>query len=980
MESSEETNASSVEWEQIKDLVLAAQEEAPADLDAWLSAHCPTDSTRQEVARLVHASEAAGDFLEGSASEKHLGLRPLHPARIGRYRIVEELGSGGLGMVYAAHDDLLNRPVALKVLRSPESTSSELRKRLLWDARAACSLQHPNIVVVYDIGADHGLDYIVMERVHGQTLTQGLAPGGMPPVRAVAIAIQIASGLEAAHAAGIVHRDLKPTNIMIGADDSVKILDFGLAKPDAHLPQDSQTPLTIEGRFAGTVAYVAPEQAEGKAVDARADIFSFGCVLFELLTGRQAFQGQSSMSVVAKILQQEAPAVNSVTTGLDPRLGDIVARCLRKNPDERFQTVSELKERLSECAAPVRFAVPRISWRRAGWAGWAAAAGVLALACVLTWLAVGHFQKSSREPPYFLTRLTADGGLTEYPAISPDAKFLAFASDRAGHGNLDIWVQPITGSEPVQLTFGPANASEPVFSPDGTQLAFHFDGPGAGLYIVSTLGGKPRLLVSRGHDPRFSPDGRWLAFWVGAPGASLYAGSAQALVIPATGGVARPIATNLEASFSPVWEPGGNRLLCVGRGKGEEKIRWWLADFKQQFARPTTILASLLDRSGLDEPQGSDLVSPLAWLADHTVLMAARQIDSNNIWGLRVSSDGPLLEAPRRWTGGTALERHASAAIAPNGTVRLVYDALNATTSIRRVALTPGGAAASPPQLFLKGYGNMGSPSLSADGNKMAFTTREPRRQFLRVLDVASGLAATVATIESSLSDPAVLSGDGGTLAYWNGNTGYLMSSKGGAAEAVCSHCGPPSDASFDGSAALFESGAVPNQLFLCTRQAPQQPIARIVDRPALYMAAGRWSPDHRWILFCGTENHRKTVYLVPVTPDGTATAAQLVPVSGGEYDAWEPAWSPDGRHIYFIANVDGFGCIWGRDIDPAAGRPSGSVFPVAHFHHVREIIRGPSAALGDIGLSAARGFLVFTVTETTGEAWLRTILSRGRP
>jgi hypothetical protein len=974
-----ETNPISTEWEQVKDLVLAAQEDAPEDLEAWLAIHCPTASTREEVARLVHASATAGDFLAGSASEKHLGLKPLHPARIGRYRIVEELGSGGLGVVYAAQDDLLNRAVALKVLRSPESTSSELRKRLLWDARAACSLQHPNIVVVYDIGEDHGLDYIVMERVYGQTLNQCLAPGGMEPARAVAIALQVANGLEAAHAAGIVHRDLKPTNIMLAAGGSVKLLDFGLAKPAPQAPQDSQAPLTIEGRFAGTVAYVAPEQAEGKAVDARADIFSFGCVLFELLTGRQAFEGQSAMSVVAKILQQDAPAVESLTSGIDPRLGDIVDRCLRKNPDDRLQSVSELKERLTECAVPDRFPLPRISWRRSGWAGWAVAAGAVVAVCALTWLAAGYFLRTPQPAPYALTRLMADGGLTEYPAISPDGKFYAFASDRAGHGNLDLWVQPAAGSDPQQLTFGPANATEPVFSPDGTQLVFRFDGPGAGLYTISPLGGTPRLLASGGRDPRFSPDGQWLAFWVGTPGRSLRPGSVQALVIPAMGGSARPIATNLEASASPVWDSGGQRLLCVGRGKGAGNVEWWIADFQKQFARPTTILGSILGRRWT-RPLGDYWAHPIAWLADHTVLFSAKYVDSNNIWGVRIASDGELLEEPQRWTGGTALELHASAASTPSLRYPLVFDALTVASSIRIVALTPAGAAAGPPQVLLKGYDNAASPSFSADGSKLAFLTHQPNREFIRLLDVASGQAVTVATTHSTGAQPAVLSGDGATVAYWDGLTGYLMSSKGGVADAVCNSCGPPTDAGFDGSAVLFESGSVTNQLFVCTRQAGQRPIARVVDDPSMFISAGRWSPNHRWILFCGTKDRKKTVYLVPVTADGNATSAQLVPVSGSEYDAWEPAWSPDGKHVYFVANADGFGCIWGRDIDPATGHPSGSLIPVAHFHQVREEVRGTSSVPGEIGLSASRQSLVFTVTETTGQVWVQTGDRRSQP
>jgi Tol biopolymer transport system component len=981
MESSA-SNPPGGEWEKVKNLVLAAQDEAPDDVDTWLASHCPSDSTRREASRILHAAAAAGagDFLERPASQKHLGLRPPHPARIGRYRIVDELGSGGLGVVYSAYDDLLKRPVALKVLLSPESTSSELRKRLLWDARAACSLQHPNIVVVHDIGEDQGLDYIVMERVHGSTLTACLPPDGMEPDRVVAIALQIASGLEAAHAAGIVHRDLKPTNIMISAGDSVKILDFGLAKPSAGLLPDSQTPLTIEGRFAGTVAYVAPEQAEGQGVDARADIFSFGCVLFELLAGRQAFEGKSAMSVVAKILHQEPPEVMSLVHGLDPRLGEIVSRCLRKNPDDRFQTVTELSARLSECAPPVRSGGSRITRRWSGglgWTGWAAAAGAVLLAAALSWLAASRFHNRSAQRPYLLTRLAAAGGLTEYPALSPDGRFVAFASDRAGHGNLDIWVQPAEGSDPVQLTFGPANEYQPVFSPDGTQVVFRSEESGGGLYTVSALGGKPRLLAFGGRDPNFSPDGKWLAFWVGNPGASLLAGSAQAFVIPASGGAARPIASSLEASNSPVWDPGGQSLICVGRGKGTREIGWWIAEFNRQSVRPTTLNSYMLSL-GLREPQGSEWMRPIAWLPDRTLLISAKQGDSNNIWGIRVAGDGTALDAPRRWTGGTALELHANGVVAADGRLRLAYDALHVNTSVRSVALTPAGAQAGSPQVLLGEYANIGSPSLSADGSKLAFSSRQPDRLFIRVMDLGSRQTVTVATISGSRFARPILSGDGRTLAYWAANTGYLIWATGGVPETVCTHCGPPTDVAFDGSAALFEPGDVTNQLLLCARQAEPRRVARIVDAPSMYVSAGRWSPDRRWILFCGVQNRRKTIYLAPAAPDGAARTSQLVAVSGEGYDAWEPAWSRDGRHVYFVARTDGFGCIWGRDIDPATGRPTGAAFPVAHFHQAREMVQGSVANLGEIGLSVARQFLVFSVTETTGEAWLQTLPSLG--
>jgi WD40 repeat protein len=182
----------------------------------------------------------------------------------------------------------------------------------------------------------------------------------------------------------------------------------------------------------------------------------------------------------------------------------------------------------------------------------------------------------------------------------------------------------------------------------------------------------------------------------------------------------------------------------------------------------------------------------------------------------------------------------------------------------------------------------------------------------------------------------------------------------------------------FDGSAALFESGDTTNQLLLCTRQAGPRPVARIVDAPSMYVSAGRWSPDRRWILFCGVRNRQKTVYLVPAASDGNAKTSQLIPISGDGYDAWEPAWSRDGRHVYFVAKADGFGCIWGRDIDPASGRPSGAAFPVAHFHQAREMVQGSAASLGEIGLSVSRQFLAFSVTETTGEAWLQILSPDG--
>jgi len=276
---------SAADWELVKDLVFACQTHPPPDLEGWLRGQCASEKVRREVTRLLKASSDCGTFMDQPASEKHLGVRLREPLRIGRYRVMDQIGSGGSGVVYAAWDESLNRKIALKVLRSDVAQNAELQKRLRWDARAASALQHPNIVVVHEVGSDNGLDYVAMECVTGQTLAGCIKGGGMETRDVLRYAIQICSGLEAAHAAGIVHRDLKPGNIMITDQGVVKILDFGLAKScDAGL-DSKDAPETVEGRFAGTVAYVSPEQAEAKPVDARSDIFSFGSVLFEMLTG-----------------------------------------------------------------------------------------------------------------------------------------------------------------------------------------------------------------------------------------------------------------------------------------------------------------------------------------------------------------------------------------------------------------------------------------------------------------------------------------------------------------------------------------------------------------------------------------------------------------------------------------------------------------------------------------------------------------------
>lgn len=275
--------------------------------------------------------------------------------RLGRYEIIERAGAGGMGVVYRAHDSRLNRDIAVKTLSTDCPARPDQRQRFLQEALAVSSLAHPNIVVVHDAGSEGDVDFIAMEFVNGRTL-DSLSP--MTPPEALRHAIQIASALEAAHAAGVIHRDLKPTNVMVTDSGLVKVLDFGLAKlaeeesSDGATVTSVRTPaLTMAGTIVGSAAYMSPEQADARPIDARSDIFAFGSVLYEMLTGRPAFHGDSGLSTMVAILRDTPPPPSRMTQGIAPALDAIVLRCLEKNPDRRFQTMREVREALERAVA-----------------------------------------------------------------------------------------------------------------------------------------------------------------------------------------------------------------------------------------------------------------------------------------------------------------------------------------------------------------------------------------------------------------------------------------------------------------------------------------------------------------------------------------------------------------------------------------------------------------------------------------------------
>jgi len=423
---------------------------------------------------------------------------------ISHYQILEKLGEGGMGVVYKALDTHLDRLVAVKVLPHEKVADADRKRRFIQEAKAASALNHPNIVTIHDIDSAEGIDFMAMELVVGKTLDGRIPRHGLRLSETLKYSVQVADALAVAHKAGIVHRDLKPGNVMVTDQGLVKVLDFGLAKltePSECDGGDEATrtlkPETEEGTIIGTVSYMSPEQAEGKKVDARSDIFSFGALLYEMVTSRRAFRGDSRLSTLTAILREDPKPAGQIVEGLPRELERIIGRCLRKDPERRFQAMPDLKVALEELkeesdsgklgAVPA----PKQSYRRR--LAWTVVLLVVAGMMVALWFA----RSGVKTPESLLTAvpLTTYPGFQTEPSFSPEGSQIAFSWDGPRQDNQDIYVKVVgTAGAPLRLTTDPARDYSPAWSPDGRFIAFlrRLSQEKSALLVIPALGGPER--------------------------------------------------------------------------------------------------------------------------------------------------------------------------------------------------------------------------------------------------------------------------------------------------------------------------------------------------------------------------------------------------------------------------------------------------------------------------------------------------------
>jgi eukaryotic-like serine/threonine-protein kinase len=809
---------------------------------------------------------------------------------LGPYEILSAIGAGGMGEVYKARDTRLNRLVAIKLLPPELAERPDRRRRFETEARAISSLNHPHICTLFDVGSQDGHAYLVMEYLEGETLDDRLTRGALPLPEILHYATAIADALDHAHRQGIVHRDIKPSNVMITAS-GVKLLDFGLAKGAVLM---AATPLTTvsleageltgEGTLVGTFQYMAPEQLEAKPVDARTDIFAFGTLLYEMATGRKAFEGKSHASLIASILTHQPPAISSSRAPIEASgafvpLDHIVERCLAKSPDERWQTARDVKlelEWIGKGAGAVRAPAPALHspsrWREA--LAWMfAAAGAIAVGVLTLGPSPSAPVETTRfivEPPPGSTIGVAENRTRM--AISPDGRSLVFLA--VTEGTQQLWVRRLD-----QLTASPLagteGATSPFWSPDSRSVGF-FSTQGE-LRRVGVAGG-PVLTICKAQidgAPTWTRDGSIL--FTEFPGGGI-------LRVSADGGTPQPvthIATD-KGELNHYWPdvlPDNKRFLYMATGRGPDGMRVTPSVYLASFDTPDVKLVARM-------PSRLTFVPPdrVLFVQDGTLLMQRVEMERFELSG------EPIRVADGLGYFQTLGIGHFS--VSTNGVLAFLG---SADPSELRWFDRQGNPAPS-------GWGTERFDTVrrSPDGQRIAVDIVDPKigTADIWIFDVARGAPLRVSTEPTNENQP-VWSPDGGRILFRSERTGspslWAQAFSTGQLELVVRTPSPltPEDWSADGKWIAYSDNTRVTGLDLWLKPLTGEPRPFLTTR--FHEWGAKFSPDSRWVAFVSNESGGPEIYVAPVQAPGDR---KRVSIAGG----LTPRWRQDGRELYYAA------------------------------------------------------------------------------
>jgi Tol biopolymer transport system component/serine/threonine protein kinase len=775
----------------------------------------------------------------------HVALTP--GTRLGHYEIIAAIGTGGMGAVYRARDPRLDRDVAIKVLSADLAMDAAAPGRFEREAMSVAKLSHPNILAIFEFAQDGGTAFVVTELLDGETLRARLERGALPTRRAIAYALQIARGIAAAHARGIVHRDLKPENVMITLDDQVKILDFGLAKAVETTDSDLTRGATNPGTVLGTLGYMAPEQVRALAVDHRADMFAFGAVLYEMLSGERAFKGETAADTMTAILTKDPPDLDAARLSISPSLDRIVRRCLEKTPDLRFQSANDLAfalETLStastsssavvDMAAPARHA-------RTAWLPWTVA-GIAVVAAAASWLLKGVPEQSEPRWDSF-TRISESAGEETSPTLSPDGTTVAYST--RVNGNWDIYAQRVGGRNATPIVNDPQrHEGGAAFSPDGSLIAFHESDDVGGVFVAGATGESVRRVTDIGFDPAWSPDGKQIAFGseeIVDPASRV--GDSTLYIVDAAGGDLRKVVDG--DGVQPSWSPSGERIVYWSNTGGQRDIYTVAAGGGPRVA---VTQDAALDWSPVWSPDG------------RFIYYSSDRGGAMNLWRIAVDpSSGRPQGAPEPVTAGV----QASAGLPrfSRDGARLVFRSRVASVNPVGIPFDAATARAGVPFL-LDTRNNVRIPSgVSADGKQIAFYSIGDQQEDIFV-GPTNGPMRRV-TDDAPRDRAPVFTPDGRSLVFYSNR---------------------------DGNWAIWMVGMDGGNLRKVAGEAPG----------AVYVHV---SPKGDTVAF--VSNSGRAVYAAPLAPSGGVSPTELRGTqTNGKY--FNPTgWSPDGTRLAGILISD---------------------------------------------------------------------------
>lgn len=855
---------------------------------------------------------------------------------LGHYRIDSKLGEGGMGVVYRAFDTHLDRAVAIKLLRPDAVASADRKRRFMQEAKSASALNHPGIIHIYDIDTanlpDGPIDFIAMEFVPGKTLDQCIGKNGLSFKDALKYGIQIADALARAHAAGIVHRDLKPANIIVAADGRVKLLDFGLAKLTEKTdddPEGATATLTAEegahteeGAIVGTVAYMSPEQAQGMKVDGRSDIFSFGAVLYEMVTARRAFEGGTRLSTLSAILHTEPKPASEISPAVPVELEKIIARCLRKDPERRAQGIADIRLALEElkeesesgklsgqvAQAPLR-PVARPPRRFVP-----IAAGMLALvfaaAGVAWWLLNRPASPPARSEWVQITNLP-DSAVQ--PALSPDGRMLTFIRGPSSFTTSgQVYVKMLPSGEPVQLTHDNLRKMSPAFSPDGSRIAYSVSGPAWDTWVVPVLGGEPRLWLPNASGLVWIDKSRLLfsevkdqALHMATVTADESRAGSRDLYIP-------PHERGMAHRSYP--SPDGKRMLLVEMNERGDMVRCRLAPLDGSSAGQQ-----------VGPPDGACTFA--AWSpGGDWMYFNSDSGGAHHIWRQRFP-DGQ----PEQITSGPTEEE--GIAMAPDG-----------RSFITAVGLTQSSIwlhdAVGERQISLEGFAS--TPRFTPDGRRLLYQVRKGKASELWVAELDSGRAEpllpgfAMAPVGPGPRAPYDVSPDGLQVVVMSADAGGKLRFW----LAPLDRRTPPRQIPgiegeqpvFGATGEIFFRRVEGTSAFLYRVQQNGQELRKASDLPITALMGA--SPDRKWLAL---GNHVNPGMVIFRTDGGAPLLTRLV--SGTRLD-----WSQDGKQIVVQTVV-------GNNIGKAYVLPlaPGHLVPESILHGLpseQEILKSPGARL----------------------------------